>query len=106
MFIEKDNPTEKKWYIQFENHVIKGPYNTFEMDKLYQDFKLNKKTRIKTKEDDHYQLLGRYIKRYYKQFVEEKLSLQKRNEKLSDKVSNFKKGEVKFLKNKKIEFYQ
>lgn len=106
MLIEKENPTDKKWYVQHENQEIKGPYNTFEMDKLYQSFELTKKTRIKTKEDDHYQLLGRYVKRYYKQFVEEKLSLQRRKEKLSEKISNFKKGEVKFKKLKRVEYYR
>jgi len=31
-FLDKENPTEKKWYICITNDDIKGPYNTFEMD--------------------------------------------------------------------------
>ena len=45
--LEKDNPTEKKWYIKNEDETIEGPFNTFEMDKFFLEQKLQKKSKIK-----------------------------------------------------------
>lgn len=53
---------------------MKGPLNTFEMDELFLDYTLSKKTKIKQKEDDSYLFLGRYVKRYYKQIAHDKLN--------------------------------
>ena len=66
MELEKENPTDKKWYAMNEEGEINGPFNTFELDKLFQDQTLTKKFRIKQRGDDSYHFLGRYVKRYYK----------------------------------------
>ena len=82
-----------------------GPYNTFEINQMFKERKLSKSTRLKTKTDENYQLLGRYVKRYYKQFVEKNLNINNRKVKLSDKISLFKKGEAKSKVDKNWEFF-
>ena len=45
--LETSNPTDKKWYIMTENSEIQGPFNTFELDQLFQNYTLTKKIKIK-----------------------------------------------------------
>ena len=90
--LEKENPTEKKWYIKHQSGDILGPYDSFEMDKIFQKNQIQEKTKVKTKFDDSYQFFSRIVKRYYKKVIEVKMNLQKDQSKLSKKVSNFKKG--------------
>lgn len=103
--IEKENPSEKKWYINTQKEEFRGPYNTFEMDQFYQNFKLNKNCKIKTIEQDNYLPLARYVKRYYKYYAEEQFQMRKTKSKLADNIQKFKKGKVQFVKNREIEYY-
>ena len=48
--LESGNPTDKKWYVTLEDEEIMGPLNTFEMDSLFQSYKLTKKSKMKTKD--------------------------------------------------------
>ena len=103
MSMEKENPTDKKWYIKFQTGIIEGPFDTYEMDEKFQSFKINEKTKIKMKEEDYYYYLGKYVKRYYKMKLEDKLDLKKAKNKISKKISNFRKGKFIFKKNQDIE---
>lgn len=78
-----------------EKGEIIGPINTFELDKLFQDYTLTKKSKIKQRDDDSYHFLGRYVKRYYKLIVEEKLNQIEEKVKLPKKVARFRKGTLK-----------
>ena len=51
------------------------------------------------KEEDYYYYLGKYVKWYYKMTLEEKLDLKKAKNKISKKISNFRKGKFIFKKN-------
>jgi hypothetical protein len=94
--LEEENPILKQWYYFKENGAICGPLNSFEMNKLYLNFQINEKTKIKKKSDDDYFFLSRLVKRYYKKVLEKKLNLEKEKGKISNKIQRFRKGKIEF----------
>lgn len=83
-----------------------GPLNTFEIDQLFLDYTLKKKTKIKQKNDERYHFLGRFVKRYYKKITEKNQIQEKEITRLPKKVSRFRKGKYERNQNKHIEFYK
>lgn len=106
--LEKEDVKEKKWYF-IEDHQKKfcGPFSSLEMDKFFHLHKINPKTKIKRKvEDDDYFFLSLLIRRYYKNVLGEKFNFEKKNLYLSNKFSNFRKGEFLIKKAKNRENYE
>ncbi len=99
---ENENTTQKKWYyIEDRTELIKGPLNDHQMEKLWELKSINPKTKIKKKYDDEYKRLSCLIKKYFNRVLRDKLNLESRSTALSNKIINFKKGQLVFKKDTK-----
>jgi hypothetical protein len=92
--IDEEKDETFRWYYQQNHDEIYGPLFAHEMDSRYQLGKFNRKTRVKTREDDSYYPFINILKRYCKILKSKKLNLDTVPKVLSNKIKKFKKGEV------------
>jgi hypothetical protein len=98
---QEENHDERIWYyIDDSNSKIIGPLTPLKMTEIFELDVLKTSTMIKKKYDEEYFALNIWVKRYFKNFLSEKLDLNKEHNALSNKVVRFKKGET-FSKHRK-----
>jgi hypothetical protein len=101
----EDDHDERMWYyIDDKDSKIIGPLTPIDMNSRFELDILKTTTMIKKKYDEEYFNLSVFAKRYLKNHLTEKLDIQKEHAALSNKITQFKKGEAftKFGKQKEI----
>ncbi len=75
------------------------------MDNLFQDNTLEPKTKIKQKFDDSFIFLSRIVRRYYRNFVSNKVQKNKKATEISWKMKTFRKGRAQKKVRRILESY-
>lgn len=58
-----------RWFYQSGSNEVEGPFDSFEMDNRFKEFKVNEDSKIKREGEEEFVSLVRLIKRYYTNVV-------------------------------------
>ena len=96
LFSDLDKLSEdasSSWYmIEKESELIRGPLSSEKMDQKLASSQIDETTRVKRKCEEDYYPLSVLLRRYYKNFLEEKLQLGREKDRLPRKVATFNRG--------------
>lgn len=110
VFLEIEAPeshNESLWYyVDDKSGVITGPFSPIEMNNRFQMGIINERTKLKKKFEESYIPMNVLIKRYFKNYLCEKLDLNKGPAALPSKIVRFKKGETPKIPGRNKEVFE
>jgi hypothetical protein len=110
VFLEIEAPechNDTLWYfVDDKSGMINGPFTPIEMNLRFEMGVFSERTKLKKKFEESYIPLSVIIKRYFKNYLCEKLDINKGAAALPSRIARFKKGETPKIPGRNREMYE